>query len=108
MNAPNLTKDQRLAAAAKGVEARKARAEAKRRLAAGEVSIESLLASDDPAIKRMRVRELLMSIGGVGEVRASAAMADMSIAAGRRIGGLGALQRAKILEFAKAHSAWIR
>lgn len=107
MDMPEITPETRAEASAKGVAARRTRAEAKRRLACGEVEVEELLESDDPAIKRMRVRELLMAFGGVGEVRASAAMADMGIAESRRIGGLGPLQRARISEFAKAHSAWI-
>ena len=87
MDMLEITPETRAEASAKGVAARRTRAEAKRRLACGEVEVEELLESDDPAIKRMRVHELLMAFGGVGE--------------------LGPLQRARISEFAKAHSAWI-
>lgn len=101
MALPKLTQAQRREALAKAKAAREARAEAKRKLAAGEVGVEELLGSDDPAIGRMRPVELLCAVEGIGKSRAEAALRKMHIAESRRLSGLGPRQRAELIEFVR-------
>ena len=105
MAIPELTNAQRKEALAKAKAARETRAEAKRRLAAGEISIGELLDSDDPAIGRMKVSELLRAVYGVGKARADAALRKMRIADTRRLAGLGPRQRAELIEFVEQREA---
>lgn len=55
------------------------------------------LASDDEAIAKMRVIELLESLPGVGKIKARRIMADVGIAESRRVGGLGPHQINKLV-----------
>ncbi len=88
---PQLTPEQRSAALAKAAQSRKRRAEIKSRIKSGDFSIDAVLelANSDEAIAKMRVRELLEALSGVGKIRAQALMERLNISATRRIGGLG-------------------
>ena len=79
----------RAAAVKAGVEARRARAEVKRRISAGEISIFDAINDQQPSIQRMKVSELLGSVPGIGERRVFLLMAKIGIAKTRRIAGLG-------------------
>jgi guanylate kinase len=79
----------RAAAVKAGVEARRARAEAKRRISAGEISIFDAINDQQPSIQRMKVSELLGSVRGIGERRVFLLMEKIGIAKTRRIAGLG-------------------
>lgn len=100
MAVPHLTPQQRQDALAKAALARKVRAEVKHRVKYAEVTISDVLhlAEDDEAIAKMRVIELLESLPGIGQVRARAIMADCGIAPSRRLRGLGAQQRMKLVD----------
>jgi len=102
MALPNLSDAERRAALKKAAEARQARAELKRRLKGGKVSLREVLSkSDDPIVGRMKVGNLLESLPGVGKARASKKMKDLDISPTRRVQGLGANQRQNLLkEFA--------
>jgi len=89
---PKLSLDERHAANQAAVAARRARADAKAALRAGEVSIFDLINSVHPAIRKMRVRELLEAVPGVGKLRAEAIMERALISPTRRIAGLGSNQ----------------
>ncbi|TPW76323.1 guanylate kinase [Schumannella soli] len=92
----------RVAAARAAVAARRARAVVKRDVAERRRSplavAETAWASDDARIPEssLRVRELLTSIPSVGPLRADRAMAELGIAASKRVGGLGVRQRTKL------------
>jgi guanylate kinase len=91
---PKLSAEQRSAALAKAAQSRKRRAEIKSKIKNGEYSIDTVLelAHTDQAIAKMRVRELLEALSGVGKVRAQNLMERFNISSTRRIAGLGRLQ----------------
>ncbi|NBV73370.1 MAG: integration host factor [Actinobacteria bacterium] len=95
---PALTPEQRRAALEKAAAARTARAEVKARLKMGSLSLSQALASDDVHIAKMKVVALLEALPKVGKVKARRIMDEVGIADNRRIQGLGAQQRAALLE----------
>ena len=95
---PALTPEQRKAALEKAAAARTARAEVKARLKMGSLSLSQALASDDVHIAKMKVVALLEALPKVGKVKARRIMDEVGIADNRRIQGLGAQQRAALLE----------
>lgn len=102
---PILSAEQRSVALAKAVQARKRRAEVKSKVKSGEFSIDTVLeiAEYEESISKMRVRELLEAMSGVGKVRASAIMERLSISPTRRIAGLGRHQMKELRnEFMKS------
>ena len=105
---PILTPEQRAAALAKAAQSRKRRAEVKVKIKRGEFSIDTVLeiAANEDAVAKMRVRELLEALTGVGKVRASSLMERLNISPTRRIGGLGRHQVKELRnEFMKSSHA---
>lgn len=88
---PVLTTQQRADALAKAAASRKRRAEVKSKIKSGDYTIDTVLelAHRDDAVAKMRVRELLEALSGVGKVRAQSLMERLSISPTRRIAGLG-------------------
>jgi DNA uptake protein ComE-like DNA-binding protein len=95
---PQLTPEQRTAALAKAAEARAARAEIKARLKMGSMTLSEALASDDNNVGKLKVVSMLESLPGVGKVKARKVMEDIEIADNRRVQGLGAQQKQKLLD----------
>lgn len=88
------------AAGRAAVEARRGRAAVKRALAAGQrgprdVAERAWQEPDGPE-GRLRVTEYLGSLRGMGPARVTSLMAALSIAHGKRLGGLGGLQRERV------------
>ena len=105
---PQLTPEERQKALLKAATSRKRRAEIKVLMKNGEISIDAILelAKNDDAIAKMRVKELLESLSGVGKVRAQALMDRLRISSTRRIQGLGRLQVKQLREeFMKSEHA---
>ncbi len=105
---PQLTAEQRQQALLKAANSRKRRAEVKSKMKNGEISIDDilLLAKTEDAIAKMRVKELLESLSGVGKVRAQSLMERLNISPSRRIQGLGRLQIKQLREeFMKSEHA---
>lgn len=105
---PQLTLEQRQAALLKAASSRKRRSEVKLKVKSGEFSIDTILeiAKTEDAIAKMRVKELLESISGVGQIRAYSMMERLNISATRRIQGLGRLQIKQLREeFMKSEHA---
>lgn len=100
MRPPDLTADERAAALRAATQARQLRAEVKRKIKSGEVTIASVIEMGDreKAIAKMRVVELLESQIGVGKVRALTLMDRLNISHTRRIQGLGVHQRNDLLQ----------
>jgi len=96
MSLPTLTPEQREQALAKAAAARQERAELKGRLKRGEITLTEVIYTEDEVIARMKVSEVLGSLPGVGKVRAGQIMQRCGIAEGRRIRGLGSVQRAAL------------
>jgi guanylate kinase len=87
---------------------RKRRAEVKFKIKNGEFSIDTVLeiAKTEDAVAKMRVKELLESLSGVGKVRAQSLMERLNISPTRRIQGLGRLQIKQLREeFMKSEHA---
>lgn len=95
---PQLSPEQRAAALAKAAEARTARADIKARLKMGSMTLAQALDSNDPNVGKLKVVSLLESLPGVGKVKARRVMEDVGIADNRRVQGLGAQQRAALLD----------
>jgi len=105
---PQLSTEQRSAALAKAAHSRKRRAEIKTKIKSGDFSIDAVLelAHTDEAIAKMRVRELLEALSGVGKVRAQNLMERFNISPTRRIAGLGRHQIKELRnEFMKSSHA---
>ncbi|PHX66532.1 MAG: guanylate kinase [Actinobacteria bacterium] len=105
---PVLTAEQRAAALLKASQSRKRRADIKAKIKSGEFSIDTVLeiAANEDAVAKMRVRELLEALSGVGKVRASALMERLNISPTRRIAGLGRHQIKELRnEFMKSSHA---
>ncbi len=91
MGIPQLSQEQLAAARAAATEARRARAELKTQVKTGQLSLEDALnkASADDTLSRVKVVDLLRSLPRVGVTRSAEIMANLDIAANRRIRGLG-------------------
>lgn len=100
MSLPELEPEQRLAALEKAAEARRIRAELKQMLKAGEVGLGEVLdrAEESEPLAKMRVNDVLRAMPGYGKVRSAELMDRIGIAPTRRLRGLGANQRAQLLE----------
>ena len=75
-----------------------ARADIKARLKMGSMTLHQALDSDDPNVGKLKVVSMLESLPGVGKVKARRVMEEVGIADNRRVQGLGAQQRASLLE----------
>jgi hypothetical protein len=99
MALPTLTPEQRAQALAKAAEARKKRAELKGELKSGKRTLgDVLMRSTEDTVGKMKVSAVLESLPGVGKVRAQKLMEELDISASRRVRGLGAKQRAQLLD----------
>ena len=105
---PQLTPQQRAMALDKAAQSRKRRAEVRNKIKSGEFSIDTVLeiAANEESVGRMRVRELLEALSGVGKVRATSLMERLNISPTRRIQGLGRHQLKQLRhEFMKSTHA---
>jgi hypothetical protein len=98
MALPQLTDEQRKAALEKAAAARHARAELREKIKKGEVSLKSVLESQDAIASRMKVSALIESLPGYGKAKAAKIMDELGISETRRVKGLGARQREQLLE----------
>ena len=90
---PRLSEEERRANLDKALASRRERAEVKSKIAAKELSIFDAINDPRESIQRMKVLDLLMSVPGVGETRATMMMEKLNISLSRRIRGLGEHQR---------------
>ena len=98
---PSLSLDERRAALAKAALSRKVRAEFKAEVKNGSRHWLDAFQSNDEAIKKMRIKELLQSIPGFGEVRATNILDRAGISHTRRIQGVGKSQYENLLRLLK-------
>ena len=96
-----LTDEERAHAREKATAARTARAEIKKGLRDGSLSVEDVLtrSETDEAVSRLKVTELLEATPGIGKVRSAAIMEHIGIAPTRRVRGLGQHQRRALVEY---------
>lgn len=105
---PKLSPEARNAALLKAAQSRKRRSEVKAKIKCGDFTIDNVLeiAASEDAVAKMRVRELLEALSGVGKVRARALMERLEISPTRRIAGLGRHQIKELRnEFMKSSHA---
>lgn len=97
---PKLTDEQRAAALAKAAEARRVRAELKELLKTGSLTLAEVFerAETDEIVAGTKIYSLLISLPGVGKIKATRLLEEHNIAANRRIRGLGARQRQVLLD----------
>jgi DNA uptake protein ComE-like DNA-binding protein len=100
MPLPQLTEEQRKQALEKAAEARRARAELKQQLKNGTLTLIQVLESppENTTIGKMKVSAVLEALPGVGKVRAKKIMEKLDVSSTRRVRGLGAKQKAALLE----------
>lgn len=100
MALPVLTAEQRALALERAAEARKARGELLEGLRSGEVSLVGVFeraAGGEEIVKRTRVSQVLRALPGYGPAGVAALMATCGVDVKRRVGGLGELQRERLL-----------
>ncbi len=99
MPLPELDDGARREALQKAGEARKIRAEMKQQLKAGEIGLDQVLkrAEHDEVVGKTRVAAVLESMPRIGKVRARRLMERLNISSSRRLRGLGANQRQRLL-----------
>ena len=97
---PSLTPEQRQAALDKAAEARRVRAEVKKKLKDRALSLKELfdVSDTDDTVAKLKVVSVLESLPGVGKVRARKIMEELDISESRRLRWLGANQRTSLLE----------
>ncbi len=100
---PKLTTQERRDALKAAVAARRTRAAFKEEIKVGKKSWKDAFSAQDESIKKMRVRELIESLPGVGEVRAKNILERAGISPTRRVGGVGRSQYEKLLELMKVN-----
>ncbi len=95
---PSLTQEQRVQASRVAVANRRRRAEVKRLVKSGELSLEEIfeLADHEECVAQMRAYDLISALPAIGEVKAARIMTRAAIAQTRRIRGLGPKQRAEL------------
>lgn len=100
MPLPELDDESRRLALEKAAEARRVRAELKLRLKAGEIDFAEVLRQADAneIIGKTKVSAILEALPKVGKVRARKLMERLDISLSRRLRGLGANQRDKLLK----------
>jgi hypothetical protein len=104
MTLPELDDEARRAALEKAAQARRARADLKQQLKHGHIDFPEVLrrADADETIGKTKVSAVLEAMPKVGKVRARKLMERLDISPSRRLRGLGANQREKLLRaFAK-------
>lgn len=95
---PHLDAQTRRRNSAAAVAARRERASVKQSLKEGAVTLRQVLELPSPAIKRMKVVDLITSLPAMGTLRAHALMEKIGIASSRRVAGLGVRQRRDLLD----------
>jgi hypothetical protein len=99
MPLPELDAETRRRALEKAAEARKVRAQLKQQLKTGEVGLREVLqrARNDEVVGKTKVADVLEAMPKVGKVRARKLMERLDISPSRRLRGLGANQRDRLL-----------
>jgi len=97
---PALSPEARKAALDKAAAARRQRAELKEKLKMGSLNLAELfdLADCDEVVGKTKVVAVLESLPGLGKVKARRVMESVGISGTRRLQGLGAQQRARLLK----------
>jgi hypothetical protein len=95
--APVRSLDQRMEALSRANEVRVQRAELKRRLKAGESSIDAVLADPPDYLLTAKVFDMLLAVPKFGRVKATRCLNQCRISQSKTVGGLSDRQRAELV-----------
>ena len=99
MALPQMTPEQRAEALEKAKETRRKRAEVREKIKAGKLTAKKALDKrSDPIYGKIKVAQFIESFPGYGKAKAEKIMAEIGIAEGRRLAGLGEKQVAALIE----------
>ncbi len=99
MAIPKLSDEARAKALEKAKAARTKRAEVRKDLKSGKLTLKKVLdMKDDPIVGRMKVSTLIETLPGYGKAKAEKIMQELRIAESRRLHGLGERQQTALLE----------
>jgi hypothetical protein len=98
MPLPTLSAETRAENLRKAAAARRERSELLDALKHGRISLREVLDRDDATVGKMFAKRLLEGLPNIGKIRAGQLLAELGISERRRVRGLGARQRAKLLE----------
>lgn len=96
--APERSLDQRMDALRRANEIRSRRAQLKRDLKNGEVTITEVIADPPEFVLTAKVFDMLMAVPKYGKVKATRFLNQCRISQGKTIGGLSERQRSELLE----------
>ena len=102
MSLPVMTAEERERALAKSIEVRRERSAARTSLKSGAITLTDFLVTDNEVLKRTKVRQVILALPGVGQVRADRLMEQAKVDPRRRVGGLGPVQRATLADLLSA------
>jgi hypothetical protein len=98
MKPPALSNEQREHARGVALRARRERADVRAALRKGRVSVIDVLEPTTEAQQRMRVRDVVLSLPGIGPIRCAEILESAGIASTKRVGGLTEHQRGRLLQ----------
>ncbi|MFD5065392.1 integration host factor, actinobacterial type [Streptomyces sp. NPDC058394] len=98
MTLPALSAETRAENLRKAVAVRRERSELLDALKHGRLSLREVLDRDDQAVGKIFVKRLLEGLPTIGKIRAGQLLVEIGISDRRRVRGLGARQRARLLE----------
>jgi hypothetical protein len=93
---PDHSRDQRIDALGRANEVRALRAQLKRDLKAGRVSIDALLLDPPPYLETAKVFDMLLALPKIGRVKATKILESCRVSLSKTFGGLSARQRAEL------------
>jgi hypothetical protein len=96
--APARSLDQRMDALRRANDIRSRRAQLKRDLKTGDVSITAIIAAPPEFVKTAKVYDMLMAVPKYGKVKATRFLNHCRISQGKTIDGLSERQRSELLE----------
>jgi len=94
---PERSPNQRLAALARANEIRSQRAQLKRDLKAGRISIQQLLTAPPIYLETAKVSDMLLAVPKYGRVKVNKILHNCRISPSKTIGGLSERQRAELV-----------
>ncbi|MGZ6640142.1 MAG: integration host factor, actinobacterial type [Solirubrobacteraceae bacterium] len=95
--APERTPDQRMDALGKANEVRAGRAQLKRDLKSGRVSLAALMLDPPPYLETAKVLEMLLALPGHGRVKATKILNSCRVSPNKTFGGLSERQRKELI-----------
>ena len=103
-SAPERSQQQRMEALQRANHIRTQRAQLKRDLRAGTVTIDALLLSPPAYLETAKVVELLLAVPKYGRVKANKVLQTCRISPSKTVGGLSERQRAEIVDLLRSRS----